>query len=515
MLPCHPFLLAVEENSMFRVSVTNNEGKEVSPYVDTKGSPAEYFAGVIFILVDLLNGGNQLNDIFEQSSESGRRDIKTTLAPQAAMVMFIQYLHGHPAFDVDIVFQENNINYPIFKKIGLLLKRSEYITDTSTHIPFLNLVSQIKVEGIKSVVFTTTCTKNQEILYSCNFPDELVPEDYTCLLTGEIMDNPCFDKRVKHDVFEKNSLLKGINAKKQNPYTKQPMTVDDIETDTKLQAKINGFVEKVQIVFKTFLVSYNEEYKKREEQICSICSPTEFKQEILKELLQEEREESLTSGKISNSILIEKNKNLNPLNLYNAGLEFYKKEDYTNAILQIDRALKIFKIKRGKHSNECFQCHDSIIACYRNAKNFDVAIEHAEKTITSFYKKTDLSRIILKYGQCLESRGDTPRQVYDNACENYHFEKYEIASYQLLFAINKYDRDNNQKELSYCHSTLASCYRNLGSLKEAVEHCEQALSFAKAVFSENDKPVKDIQAKLEKLTLSLENEEQNSKELII
>ena len=76
-------------------------------------SPAEYFAGCVYLAVDLMNGGTELQKI----STSGP-GFSPELAPQSAFVMFITTLHDHPAFTADKVLAITDPNYLVYQEIA-------------------------------------------------------------------------------------------------------------------------------------------------------------------------------------------------------------------------------------------------------------------------------------------------------------------------------------------------------------------------------------------------------------
>lgn len=495
---------------MFHVVVLNDKNEQIIGNLDIKAKPSEYFAGLVYILIDLWNGGTELHKLAQQEGYTGEKG--STFASQAsAIVFFISELHRHPAFDPKVIFQKNHPYYPVFAKINSLLQLT--VQDTSTHFYFIEILKELKIEGVGAIQFTHDFTESHAILYQCNFPDEYIPDEYLCLLTGQIMDEPCCDKNIPDQFFDKNKLFKALSNTGKNPYTKTPLSNEDVITNEKLSEKIKNFLRKVILIPQNFPETYNEQYKKYKAQICGEMSHNEFEEEIKKDV---EKQKSALADKTTLTAMNSKNKNPNALTLYNEAIKNLKDKNYDLAAAQLEHATKKFKEIRGEFSEECFKCFSSLISCYRDVKNYTKAIQISEEVITKFNDKFDLRPIIKKYHDCLKLNETSAKTIYDEAVSNYKAGKdqkitgkFLLAIEKLLFATSIYSNESKNYELSSCHSTIASCYREVGDLDKAIDHCEQALNLRKQLFKETDSRVQEVEKKLQSLKDAQPKQNQN------
>jgi hypothetical protein len=90
----------------------------------------------------------------------------------------------------------------------------------------------------------TVLNSNQEQLGS--YPGR-IPEEYLCQLSFEIMTDPVFDPRVPHIKFERGYIERVLAIKNENPFTRQPLTHEELIPDTELKDLIKTFVDENQI----------------------------------------------------------------------------------------------------------------------------------------------------------------------------------------------------------------------------------------------------------------------------
>lgn len=473
---------------MFHVNILNERGQKIIGSLDKTASAADHFAGCVHLAVELLNGGSEINK--ETKMQGLGTPFKTTVSQQSAIVMFLQFIHDHAAFKAEKVLGDaSHPNHDFFLKVAQLLKLP--VNDTSTHHYFLELLKTFKITGISSIEFSDDFTEAQRNLYMVNFPDNDIPEEFLCTLSTQIMYLPCFDKRNPEQKFDHGKLIQACSKTGKNPYTNLPITDNDIVVDEELKAKIHNFMRKIISIPKLFPENYNEIYTKYQAEITGTLDSSKFKSLL-------DQEKSSTANKVSSSALIKKEQSENPMKLYEMAILNYKNNEFETAIHQLQQALSIFQEKTGNDSSECFKCYSALTSCYRNLKKYDEAIVHAHNTIAVFFGKTDLTSIIKKYEECLTLRGDNPITLYKEAVQCYKDKQYSVAVHQLLFAISHID-PTNLSELASCHSTLASCYRELQLYKPALEHCEQALQLRKQFLNPSDKLIQNLENKLQEL----------------
>jgi tetratricopeptide (TPR) repeat protein len=231
-----------------------------------------------------------------------------------------------------------------------------------------------------------------------------------------------------------------------------------------------------------------------------------FKSQLEEECLQAE---GVSREKLFANTYFKTNYNSNPLQLYQEAIKNYHANKFHDSINLLLIALTGFADKKDERSQECFKCHSTLISCYRELKQFDNAIQSAENVIKNFDGKFNLVPIIKKYHECLKLRGDKPKIIYNSAIANYKGKEFHLAIEKLIYAIDTYDQ-NSKDEIASCHSTLASCYRDIGSLPKAQEHCEQALKLRNHSLKENDPLIQKTETKLKEILDLISTQEENS-----
>lgn len=441
---------------MFHVTIKDERSAKVLLSKDTSAPAANYYAYCVEYVIDLLNGGPKLSKVFERYGRNN--PLGTIDAPKAAILEFINCLHKHPSFSPELVLNKDNINYHVFQKISALMHEVE-LDDTSAHIYFLNLLSQMKVPGILSISISDDFTDNERILYQYNFPNDLIPEAYFCSLSNQVMDEPCFDKRISTETrYDNQKLCRHLEETGKNPYTNNKLAQHDIAFDRSLQARINNFIKKVQLIPQYFPKTYNDIYQQRKLAITSELSSTEFEAQLLAE---SKANQNSPNEEVAIKALCTNAQNINPHKSYQSAIDAFKNKDFKQSIFLFQQALRIFEIKCAKDSIECFRCYSGLVSCHRDLKDYDTAIKLAEEAFYFFEGKHDLSSLVKKYEECLTIRQDKPSDIYNSAVKDYKEKHYIVSLHKLLFVIVLYRQKNDKAELATCHSTLASCYREL------------------------------------------------------
>ncbi len=133
-------------------NVYSNSGVLIRPVLDTTASPADYFAGCLFIYGDLMQGGEDLNNIFKSSGLGGNSKddiVVKELAPKSALVMFISTLHEHEFFSPDAIFNEKHPCFPAVRGIAFLLESK--LDDLSVPIEFWKVLKLFNIPGIGKI----------------------------------------------------------------------------------------------------------------------------------------------------------------------------------------------------------------------------------------------------------------------------------------------------------------------------------------------------------------------------
>ncbi len=111
-----------------------------------------------------------------------------------------------------------------------------------TPAEIIQIVTNQGAHPIYAPPIATVLNSNQEQLE--NYPG-IIPEEYLCQLSFEIMTDPVFDPRVPHIKFERGSIERALAIKNENPYTRQPLTHEELIPDTELKDQIKTFVDEI------------------------------------------------------------------------------------------------------------------------------------------------------------------------------------------------------------------------------------------------------------------------------
>ncbi len=182
------------------------------------------------------------------------------------------------------------------------------------------------------------------------------------------------------------------------------------------------------------------------------------------------------------------------MTLYKQAVDEYKKGNYTLAGYLFEQALQGFKNK-GNSIIQQGLCHYSLASLHYKSSNLKQAILHCEDAIMLFYSRNDqknLNDAEKRYQNYLLESKISPEDIYQNAVNLFKENNYYIALKKLLFVLDQFDEDKQPKKSATTHSTIASCYRDLGNIELAIEHCDLAL---KILNTHNINEGKDIEEK--------------------
>jgi len=84
--------------------------------------------------------------------------------------------------------------------------------------------------------------ENAASLEAANFSGD-IPEKYICKLSGNIMTNPVHDAAHIDIKFEEAWLLRALDTKQENPFTKTRLTKENVVADVALKTKIANYVK--------------------------------------------------------------------------------------------------------------------------------------------------------------------------------------------------------------------------------------------------------------------------------
>jgi hypothetical protein len=248
----------------------------------------QHFAGCLKSLIEVLNEGHpQLNSIvaigirlrlIKDEYKISRQQILAAAIPN-----FIMFLAIHPSL------ANGDTNHLLFKKLEKIVNNASN-TDLSGSDLYscIALIKQFKFSGVSQIVLKSDDSLNQQRLDSINFPTELIPEDFFCSLTQQVMTNPCETNSVIVDFtqFIKACEKKGVTGVVyENCYDRQPFDLadtGDLVINNELKTRINLFVEKAKYMYLTFKKEHIKKYKEYKVQLIDHTLPLEaFKLQIM------------------------------------------------------------------------------------------------------------------------------------------------------------------------------------------------------------------------------------------
>lgn len=192
---------------------------------------------------------------------------------------------------------------------------------------------------------------------------------------------------------------------------------------------------------------------------------------------------------------------LPPLDLYRQAVELHRKKEFNAALLLFEKALKRFSQEKGEMSQEVATCYSSAASCYYQLKQVDKAIEYCIQAIhISFILKLNTDKLVEKLKKIIDTEEISPDNIYKKSVELYKSQKYFPAIQLLLTIMDKFIQSKNFTELAYVHSTLSSCYREIGEKESAIQHAKKCLELRKEYNSSDSALLEKAQKKLTELT---------------
>lgn len=215
---------------------------------------AKHFIETLFIYIDLLNGGQNINQSFKNFPDNkiSKSTLDSNLAPQMAFVQFISLLHNNKYFDMKTMRNADNPNKEVFAEISELIHTKLPVSSRAHRMKVITTLQKFVVPGIGKIVIESNAPDNEKKLDAIDFPEDLVPEQFTCSLTSSIMDNPCYDSINKETHYDRASIELHLAASSKNPHTNTPLKKNDLISDTELQDSIQQFVRNAEFVAHLF-----------------------------------------------------------------------------------------------------------------------------------------------------------------------------------------------------------------------------------------------------------------------
>jgi len=205
--------------------------------------------------------------------------------------------------------------------------------------------------------------------------------------------------------------------------------------------------------------------------------------------------ENKSTKKCTNDSLFSKEKN--PFVLYKEALGHLNLLRYERAISTLLLAITGFTQKSGTASIQIAKCHSALASSYRENNQFNLAVNACESALLILEKienSEELALITKKYAECLYLHKQPPMKLYNLSITNYKEKHFHIALSQLQYCLCQWQtQKGNEHKTGIAYSTMASCYRELSNMDEALKYCDLAMT----IFTNNPETLKDIQTKRE------------------
>ena len=223
-------------------NVYSNSGALIRPVLDTEASPADYFAGCLFIYDDLLQGGEDLNRIFKSTGLGGNSKddiVIKELAPKSALVMFVSTLHEHEFFSPDAVSKVEHPCFPAVRGIAFLLKSKA--DDTSVPIEFRKVLKLFSIPGVGNIENTSIMNELKRLasVYKLEDKDAIQKEDPTII--AQILRRAVFEGNVADVQFIAQNFNDVVNKPDDNQVKGYTALHIAAQQSNKESSKINSF----------------------------------------------------------------------------------------------------------------------------------------------------------------------------------------------------------------------------------------------------------------------------------
>lgn len=96
--------------------------------------------------------------------------------------------------------------------------------------------------AIKALMTNKALITNQMKLESMGYKAE-IPKSMICPLSLTIITIPVYDPRCPQQVFDKAQLAEALRHDPRHPITRQDLSIEEVQIDSKLQKHINNFME--------------------------------------------------------------------------------------------------------------------------------------------------------------------------------------------------------------------------------------------------------------------------------
>lgn len=222
-------------------------------------SIAQHLAGCLHVLVNLYN------DVAEMSARSahlarfaGQAELEmpTKLIQAGAFPDFLQLFSVHHEANTDAIAA---VILPLFYFVNSDVFEEQRSSAIHFVLKSINLLNGCEIPGIGKLSLALDDTVVQQRIDAVDFPADLIPNDYCCNLTGQLMQRPYstngiwvdFDKFIK--ACKKQGKEGGVNPFDQAKFVSADIAQMEAKIDENLQRKIKRFVEKVEWLAKQFL----------------------------------------------------------------------------------------------------------------------------------------------------------------------------------------------------------------------------------------------------------------------
>lgn len=310
---------------MYRIEIFDRSNKKIGRFLynDTR---AQRFFECICFLEDMINGSPRINSILQKLGLEDSSIPCTNKIISVTLKMLDTFLPKLLSTEQqarelsvikDLSEQKNTPRYTVLNK-------------------FLDLLKTFNIPGVAKIEVIIDSTANQIKLNNIRFPYHLIPKEFKCMLTDEVMSTPTYDKKTPDTVmdtmvFEKRATENNFQLNK-----------TDFVINENLKIKIEAFVKKAELIYALYPSSYLAMYAQYKEEITGDMTSEVF-QILVEKLLQRLEKyflQKTDNFKVQEYIASLKRHQNTELISYQTGLTFVaslKQDYYVDAILDISK----------------------------------------------------------------------------------------------------------------------------------------------------------------------------------
>lgn len=162
----------------------------------------------------------------------------------------------------DLPVQRNNLSnsFHLLFSTDRIKEFERLLTLIGRFSPQFKAVIPSFIQHIKPILRASHQQRLEELGFNekeLSLADKALYDTYCCALSYDLMTYPVFDPRTPHYHFERSWIIEALKRKPMHPYTRQPLTVEQLQLNSTLKKAIDDFVEQL---ISSYGLSQNEHY---------------------------------------------------------------------------------------------------------------------------------------------------------------------------------------------------------------------------------------------------------------